>query len=100
MSSRSSEVKLSNAEHITKAGALQVLKLVEYNLSFSSVEGDSKYIKMMFPDLKIARKYLQSSTKIKHVIQHRIAPYISDLLKTSFRNTPLASFLMKPQHPK
>ena len=42
----------------------------------------------MFPDSKIAEKDQQSSTKIKCVMQHRIAPYIRDLLKTNFRNNP------------
>lgn len=37
LASTPSDVKLSNAEHITKSEMIQVLKLVEYNLFFFQV---------------------------------------------------------------
>ena len=96
LASTSSEVKICNAEHITKAEMLQALKLVEYShffFFFKSVEEDNKCFKMMSPDSKIAERYQQSSRQIKYVIQHGLAPYICDLVKTNFRNNPFSFFL-------
>ena len=67
-------------QQVVCAEILQVLHVVDANQSFALVDGDSERFKRMFPDFKIAAKYVQQADKLRYVIVYGLAPYVKELM--------------------
>ena len=74
-------------QQVVRAEILQALHIVGANQSFASVDGDSERFKRMFPDSKIAAKYVQHEEKLRYVIVYGLAPYVKQLMLKDAKDT-------------
>ena len=50
----------------------------------ASAKDDREEFREMFPDSYTAKGYYLGKTKIKHIMQYKIAPYIKGVSKNNF----------------
>ena len=67
-------------ESVIKAEIIWVLKNVMSSFSLRSCDGIPDCFQEMFPDSKIANKFLLARTKCSYMITYGIAPYFASLL--------------------
>lgn len=79
---------LTNNEKSRKAEILWSLKCCFSNYSFHSNNGNNSLFAAMFPDSDLACKFQMSETKIKYVVQFRIASYLRECLLEDMTKTP------------
>ena len=80
--------ELTLEDLVIEAECLQVLHMVDANISFLSADNDSKRFCMQFPDSKIAQDYQQARTKATLVLQHGIAPVLMKQVKDEVSGKP------------
>ena len=64
----------NHADYVCSAEIYQDLHVAQWNYSFASTQGDSRF-SIMFPNRPIALVYAQADTKIRYNLQFGIAPY-------------------------
>ena len=68
-------VLISNTEDQVNKSEVQVLLIVNKNLSFASTRDDNNQFPSMFSDSTIAKSHRMSDTKAHHLIKFGIANY-------------------------
>ena len=82
----------SNSDKVLKAEIIDALHLVEYNQSFSSVNGNASRYERMFENNPIVAGYSMGETKVAYIIKFGIADYLKKKLRLDVDNVPF-SFL-------
>ena len=72
---------LSEANKVLKAEIINLLHMVEYNISFSSASQDNERFRVMFPDSDIAKKYNCSSTKVAYLLKHGLGDFLREKIE-------------------
>ena len=84
---------LSSEDRVTSAEIIDALHLVQYNQSFTSVNGNAeRYVRMFGADNPIINGYRMGETKVAYMINHGIAFYLKKKLVEDVSDTPY-SFL-------
>ena len=83
---------ISSTEDQVNKAEVQVLHIVNKNLSFASTLDDSNRFRSMFPNSTIAKSHRMSDTKEQYLIKPVVANYLKKKLTYDVNNTPY-SFL-------
>ena len=90
LSSAPPKKELAHEDLVIQAECLQVLHIIDANITFQSADGDSKRFAMQFPDSRIARDYHQARTKVAYVLQHGIAPVLQRKVEQEISGKPFS----------
>jgi len=77
---------LSFDDRVSKAEILWTLKSVQHGFRYKNFDDVGKLFREMFPDSKIAEKFLIQHSKIPDVISHGLGPYFRDQLVQDIKN--------------